>query len=45
MCTKTCTRQVDTFSIDTALVFAYLIQFVKTFRCEKNGCGGKAAAE
>ena len=36
MCTKTCTRQLETFSTDTVLNFASLTQFVKlTFCCEK----------
>lgn len=41
MCTKTCTRQLETFSIDNVLVFAYLTQFLKTFCCAKMKVGVK----
>ena len=43
MCTKTCTRQLETFSTDTVLVFAYLTQFLKTFCCGKHESESKAA--
>ena len=41
MCTKTCTRQLETFSIDNVLVFAYLTQFLKTLCCAKMKVGVK----